>query len=326
MKRKYSFATAFVAIAMVVTMHQVQRALLSFRAQDYDPTGMVRLLRDPSLHNGTNRSVGEMAVQDAAASQWESRSTNSPVEHVRSPTEGPKNVTIVCEMSGELGNHLGHFARCRGIALWLQQEHNVSSHQAVRFRRTTDIEMWEAAQDTIRACFPKLSGYTVEQANNETFLSRKKEQAKLKLSLSGVDSKDASRFESALLGFVNYTSRRPLQHENSTITLPFIHSTAMSSLDFVMDRYVDDIRDLLELDQAKAACCSLKPDPDETVFVSDTIVLLFQRRPLKLSHVEARRCSHSTFETLERSFPIVRENSGFRSLDRSKRLRNCLAT
>jgi hypothetical protein len=261
MKRKYSFATAFVAIALV-TMHQVQRALLSFRAQDYDPTGMARLLHDPSLQNATNRSVGAMAVQDdAAASQWKSRSSNSPVEHVRSQTEEaavtaarPRNVTIVCEMSGELGNHLGHFARCRGIALWLQQEHNVSSHQAVRFRRTSDVEMWEAAQDTIRACFPKLSGYAVEQANNETFLSRKKEQAKLMLSLSGVDSKDASRFESALLGFVNHTSRRPLQHENSTITLPFIHSTAMSSLDFVMDRYVDDIRDLFELDQAKAAC------------------------------------------------------------------------
>jgi hypothetical protein len=151
----------------------------------------------------------------------------------------------------------------------------------------TDIEMWEAAQDTFRACFPKLSGYTVKQANNETFLSRKKEQAKFKLSLSGVNSKDASRFESALLGFVTFTSRRPLQHENSTITLPFIHSTAMSSLDFVMDRYVDDIRDLFQLDQAKAACCSLKPDPDETVFVSDTSVLFFQRRPLKLSHGEA---------------------------------------
>lgn len=106
------------------------------------------------------------------------------------------------------------------------------------------------------------------EANTDAFPSWNKQQAELNLSLSGVNSRSSSRFERALHTFVNYTSHHPLHRRNSTVSFPFIYSTFMASYDFVVDRYLDGIRDLFELDQAKAACCSLKPDPDETVFVS----------------------------------------------------------
>jgi hypothetical protein len=247
MRRKHSFATAFVAITMA-TMYHLQGLLLSFLAQEDDPTGLISLLPKPSSLLTETEVVAE--------------------KH----TGIPQNVTIVCEMAGEMGNHLGHLAHCTGIALWLQRQHNVSSHLVLRLRRTWGVARWKAAQDAIRACFPKLKRYNFKEANTDAFLVWKKKLATLNLSLSDVNSRNATRFERAVHAFVNYSYTShdplPLQPQNSSISLPFLYSKAMASYDFVVDRYVDDIRVLFELAQSKGDCCSLKPDPDETVFVS----------------------------------------------------------
>jgi hypothetical protein len=66
---------------------------------------------------------------------------------------------------------------------------------------------------------------------------------------------------------------RPLS-TSTTISIPYLHVTTLAS-NYMVDRYYEEIRDFFRFHHDPSSCCALQADPEETVFVSDTYMVIW---------------------------------------------------
>jgi hypothetical protein len=182
------------------------------------------------------------------------------------------NVTLLCDLTNEMGNILGHMAYCVGIATWAAREHNFRSVLVPR-HLGKDGGRWEKSLEGIRRCFPKLSVLDFSLARTNSFAdelaTKSAEQARRGIPLSSINSKDSTIVEGALKKFAGHVRRHSIDRGTSeSISLPFLHASRMILFDYnyLVDKYVDEIRDTFMFDTD--TCCATIPDVDETVFVS----------------------------------------------------------
>lgn len=183
--------------------------------------------------------------------------------------------TIVIQLVNQLGNNLAGIAAGRGLQLWLNDEYGIDAELVLRhatFSRKLRDTMIEAHQ-----CFPNLRQFNFTQGNTPEYdqsLSRQ-------MALLGEQLADAlhvkhpatSEFEKSLstLNMVrqwkNLTANLTENGYNPySFNIPFLLVDVFARFDVLVDKYYDDFRRWFEFDVE--ACCKLKPDPDESVFVS----------------------------------------------------------
>jgi hypothetical protein len=89
------------------------------------------------------------------------------------------------------------------------------------------------------------------------------------LHVKRTDTLDIERSLLSLNNVRRWTNFTNAKHGDSpNISFPFLVVEAFSMFDVLVDKYYDEFRRLFDFDEG--ACCKLKPDPDESVFVSAT--------------------------------------------------------
>jgi hypothetical protein len=207
-----------------------------------------------------------------------------------SATSSAISPTIVLQLRGELGNHMGVLAQGKALQLALRDTYGLTANLVIRpeTRKKKDLKskvrrQFNRVRDELQRCFPTvkvelsggftydLSEYSLRQQQQEAWLSRdeikklrafdtpKKAIRMLRIFDTPENVKDGLELFHQLW---NQTLKPPLP-DNATISIPFLYTSEWPT--FLQDRYYDEIRRLFTLDEK--ACCKEVPDPDESVFV-----------------------------------------------------------
>ena len=179
---------------------------------------------------------------------------------------------FIAQLSGEMGNNLGKLAHGYGLAWWLQEEYGLMNSTIV-LRHQEGHNKWLRARAGLQKCFPNTRSWDFETGNTPEFLSRQTQQAewlgsKFAEAPPGKDKDEVDQFLQEFLQLLRHENAKPAEGSSSTISLPFLYANSFVMLSTFMDRYYDNYRQLFSFDDT--ACCKLKPDPDESVFVSET--------------------------------------------------------
>ena len=187
-----------------------------------------------------------------------------------------RNATIVVHLSGEMGNHLSILAKALVVKLVAAERHGITAEIKLRHQ---PHPKWVKGRDAIQKCFPNLQNFNFTAANTDAFNDFSIEQdrllvqnnwdpAKLRLD-SDLDDRNAI---GDALSYWKRIIESPFSFEINVnasvpVAFPFLTVASWCPLD-MLDLYLSQIRSFLEFD--KAACCRIKPDPDESVFVRAT--------------------------------------------------------
>lgn len=193
----------------------------------------------------------------------------------RQRREGDRNVTLVIRLPESLGQAIGVMAAARVVQNIARSTFSIDIQLVLRIfgsprGRTTALYL--------QSCFPNLGRSSTfqdgsileldertqqvnEQWNNYTISASLMELPKTK---EGVH--ETLQMLKTLLLEESVASRDLYPSSNSTISIPFLQTNTTFSPMYLLDpSQLDDIRRFLLLDDQK--CCSLLPDPDETVLV-----------------------------------------------------------
>jgi hypothetical protein len=209
-----------------------------------------------------------------------------------SATSSAISPTIVLQLRGEMGNHMGVLAQGKALQLALRDAYGLTASLVIRPETSKKKEkkrdgrvssQFNRVRDELRRCFPTvkvelsggftydLSEYSLRQQQQEAWLSRdeiknmrafdtpKKAIRMLRIFRKPEHVKNGLELFHQLW---NQTLKPPLP-DNATISIPFLYTSEWPT--FLQDRYYDEIRRLFTLDEK--ACCKEVPDPDESVFV-----------------------------------------------------------
>jgi hypothetical protein len=177
-------------------------------------------------------------------------------------------VTLVCELRGETGNMLSNLAYCVGLASWVEAKHGIQADVLPR-HKGKDGARWSGSLKEIRTCLPNVAKMDFELARTQQFAAeldvKTANQAQSGLSQSRIDSNNPAVVERRLDELASYARLIGLHFSNEST--PYLTAKGMLSLDnnYLLDRYFDDIEALFLFDYD--ACCAVKPELDETVFV-----------------------------------------------------------
>jgi len=234
---------------------------------------------DPSTV-GINNKDGNGSPAGAAPGS-SSTSTSTAVTNNSS-----KPYTLVCQLSGELGNQLSHLAHCHAVRLWLdriQHEQGVPPAQRVsvemQVRHQKHTSKWKRARDDLQLCFPSTRTYNFNGApNTKYFQRRQKEQIEwlgTVAPFNGINFRQKPKsVESGLQDFIRRTKSVPYDGDEQYITMPFLYAEEMVMVDAFVDKFYGDIKQYLRFDLSSKDCCKLKPYPDESVFVREPFFCL----------------------------------------------------
>ncbi len=174
------------------------------------------------------------------------------------------NISIVVQLSGELGNCLFKVAFGYAIQRILWDDYAIHSHLVLRHQ---DSSKWRRARRDMQACFPRFRSMDFTLGNSIEFQKRLLQQEEWlgtenasKLVIAGKIHEGLS-FLKELLEHSNSVATEP----SANISLPFIQTTAFANLTHV-DAYYHGLRRLFTFDDE--ACCGVVPELDEVVFVS----------------------------------------------------------
>jgi hypothetical protein len=180
--------------------------------------------------------------------------------------------TIVIQLRGELGNHMGTLAQGKALQLVLRETYGLNARLVIQPQSQHGrlSKKFKPAQHELQRCFPALndelfggfvydlSEYSQRQQEQEAWLTQD-EIKKLRNFNTPENVNNGLDFFHQLW---TRTSKPPLP-ANATISIPFLYTDAWPT--FLQDRYYDEIRHLFALNET--ACCKELPDPDESVFV-----------------------------------------------------------
>jgi hypothetical protein len=184
-------------------------------------------------------------------------------------------ISIVVQLSGEMGNNLHKIAFGQALQNLLFQRYQMDTQLV--FRRQERGGKWVFARKDIQQCFPNLRDFDFELGNSDEFDERRRQQANwlkdreafqlLELP-NGINASLVDKGLEYLHRLVaNQTTDRTTMElpPNANISLPFIYSQAFVNYSLI-DQFYNDFRELFAFDEL--ACCNLLPDADESVFVS----------------------------------------------------------
>jgi hypothetical protein len=281
--------------------------------------GVIRIVHqflDIALSSTHNRigSIGSVITNKRKTDQWTHIRHSFTVEELQGLIKvgdtfvrDPKRLTIVCQLSGELGNNIGKFVH--SLVLWMkltqQQQQlqplpkrpnaNFSNVPTYNFHialRHAPYRTWVRGHHDAKQCFSSSLGrFDFSEAYNSHYDDQLVEQNERHWTelLAGINiapqavqealdnfiriatavrQSSEDKKESTVTSTVSKNSDAP-EEADSPISLPFLRTDAMVGFpDFA--EFVDEYYYEIRqfLQFNMEACCALLPDPDESVFVS----------------------------------------------------------
>lgn len=179
-------------------------------------------------------------------------------------------VTIVVQLSGEMGNNLAKLATGRGLQLWARHFYGIETDLVLRHQ---EHSKWVGAMKDLTRCFPKLRNWDFQLGNGPNYGERLAQQNQLLgtnrssfLHLKTSRLEDIHQSLSTLRSILQTEQNVTMLSNSQNITLPFLLADRLSKIDLWPDMLYDEYRKLFEFDDD--ACCKSKADPVESVFVS----------------------------------------------------------
>jgi hypothetical protein len=219
-------------------------------------------------------------------------------------------VTIVVQLSGEMGNNIAKLATGKGLQLWAQRQYGITTDLVLRHQ---EHPKWVKGMRDLKKCFPHLRGFDFELGNGPNYNERTAQQQQLLgnksalLRLTTARVGDIEETLSTLRGIQPGTKGIIVQGSSSNITLPFLLADHLALIDVWADKFYDDYRQFFEFDYKE--CCKTKADPGESVFVSYNSLPGRSSSQLTSFHVNFCPCLHkSTFETMSQKCQNILKN------------------
>jgi hypothetical protein len=193
------------------------------------------------------------------------RDSSLPLGHPNNP------VSLVIQLSGEMGNQLGKLAYGYGLKWILEEDYNTSSK--VIFRHQVPSKKWIRAEKSLKSCFPKFRGIDFAKGNTKEFEVRQKETKEWlgdkyhSFARCGAEACIREGLENFVRNLSNTTHPPPEIPVNANITQPFLYADTITLLSYVTDRFYDRWIDLFEFDLNNPNCCdsTRRAQPNETV-------------------------------------------------------------
>jgi hypothetical protein len=289
-----------------VANHQSRGSVQVQALLEDNPSSPIATVKSQDVSSPTKRR-NETSIPKLEASHSPRDDTTPNLDTTRNDDDTPLHrhrmpISIVVQLSGEMGNNLHKIAFGRALQNLLKERYQIMDTQLV-FRRQERGGKWVFPKRDIQQCFPNLRHYDFELGNSDEFNERRRQQANwlghdaafqlLELQ-NGISASDIDKGLEYLHHLID--TKNPMDGDPSStmmmepsppdanISLPFIYSQAFVDYSLI-DRFYNDFRELFTFDEL--ACCNLVPDADESVFVSknvqtpiillrmDTCILLF---------------------------------------------------
>lgn len=214
-------------------------------------------------------------------------------------------VTIVVQLSGELGNNLNKIGN--GFCIQHHIERELGIHTEIKLR-AQDHPKWKHAMEWVKAAFPHTRTLDFREMNTPAFDEAQSMQMawidglveENQLNVTNITNihmmNDASTMDMVsldnLLNLVNQTWRLSQSQKGngstaaaatSILSTPHVYSTAFIS-DYCLDIIYDDLRNFFALDEN--ANCKTRPYPNETVLHVRNYIAEMPKRGMGLGFEE----------------------------------------
>jgi len=163
-------------------------------------------------------------------------------------------ITVVIELSGEMGNHLSKLAHGYAQAWELEDQYGI--HTSIWLRHQGRPK-WVRGRDSMNKCFPMVATMDFERGNTEEFLVRKKDSTDLGLPPTNLNLSELANF---------IQNNEVVPQNGLDPSVPFIHADLIGT-EYV-DKYLKELKELFKFDYGNPSCCNpdVLPEPDETTF------------------------------------------------------------
>lgn len=176
----------------------VSTTFLIALSRQFNSSGIGDGIVDIYYYKGRTSGSGSSSIDSTIATKEATadiakKEENDDYTEESLPSSSSPSFTIVCQLSGELGNQLSHLAHCRSIQLWLLQHerYKINTHIILRHQTNND-KKWLSSRDDILECFPRFRNshnatppsnvydFNDGPANNlQYFMKRSKQQSRL---------------------------------------------------------------------------------------------------------------------------------------------------
>jgi len=190
-------------------------------------------------------------------------------------------VTIVCQLSGEMGNNLGKLGHCLSLKWWLESgafynsTHKFGYSARVALRHQ-EHNKWVKGKRDLERCFPNTNKFDFSEANNKQFADIWKMQHQLfggdgrvgaSSPFNEINMYDKQQIAGGLKSFASAAYERHALFYNAAskrnISLPFLFANHIQKVNPLADQFYEENRQFFLFSES---CCKLKADSDESVF------------------------------------------------------------
>jgi len=219
---------------------------------------------DPSNDNAT---VHDLTEPERVPKNLKSNSKRKPKLKGYVPVTNNSAISIVTQLTGEMGTNLHYIACSRGFQIILKKRKGIDTNMKIRHQ---EKDKWVRGYSNIQRCFPKMKKWDFSFANTDEFSIAHEQQNKWldSIGIKEPEAKGRKKSKDWVDYYTDIVNNAPPEslttHINGKIAIPHLIQNRSSVATEFIDKYLAEIRDLFEFDHNK--CCRLKPDPDEAVF------------------------------------------------------------
>ena len=226
----------------------------------------------------------------------------------------PPRLSIIVQLSGEMGNHISKLASGLAIALKWQKQINMYSQERSLpppdlLLRHQDHPKWVRAASHFQTCLPNVASLNLSAANTDEFQIKMNQQKQYRVAvksnggmkesslslaeyLDGINSNSSKRVDSTISWLAdNFDSISSTSSSSSSwgsedpslttqntsqISFPFLYSNYFTGQDFFMDEYYSAFRRYFEWDYDKPECCANNNNNNNNMPDADETVFHFR--------------------------------------------------
>jgi hypothetical protein len=207
----------------------------------------------------------------------------------------PRNITLIVELRGELGNHLSVLANARITQLIAQRNY---PHINIRLiGQHQSASKWKRARDDLVRCFPNFLNFefeggihdihhdfaAIQQIQKSWLSTEQREKLTNVKSLAFLDSLLYQQEQN-----ISDAPQLPPTNASQKYSLPYLTANAFSWSDALKNEYYyNDIRKWMRFNET--ACCNpnIAPESNEIVFHYRNYATEMKRRTVEARFVEA---------------------------------------